>query len=907
MATCFNIKSKSRMYSCTIVLYPTPHQGYPKKNQGLKGIILGFLLLAAFGPRVHAQTTITLTATEDTEIWNNNASDQLKNYGSCNILYLNGASSAPKQRDLVRFNLSSIPANATITSATFRMVKIGGSSSSKNISVHRVTAEWVEGTGSCPGSTGGTNGPCSWQIRMGSTAWATHGGDYNASAEATVAVAGNGAYNWTITSLVQNWQNGIFPNFGVLVRFATENQNSEIDFGSSEHATTGNRPQLTVTYTVPTLSSVITNATCPSGNNGAVDLTVTGGTPGYNYAWTGPNSYTASSQDISGRIPGTYSVTVTDANGFQAQASYTVSGPLALTDTDGDSVINDCDSDDDNDGILDTNECGTTAGNQQLNYGFYDGSFTATSQIPTSGALATGLVSNFDINTLQNTVDPGDTDSYGIRYTGFINIATAGTYTFYTTSDDGSRLFINNTQVVDNDFLQPPTERSGTITLTAGWHSLGVLFFENGGGESFSVSYEGPSTAKQALPFSILSSVLPQTCTDTDGDGIVDRLDNDSDNDGCVDAIEGSANFTAANINGNGRLTGGVGTNGVPIMAGAGQTVGNSKIATQLVVNTPPANSSVVAPAYTSFAIATTASNNTSWTGPTNARVPVYGTTGNANAQRVFLWYLGNPDAGGTALTNTGVYSGVTTATLNITNTTGLSGNVYYVVVTLTNNECTREIRSATLINACASFALTPTVTQPTCFASGSISLNARGGTAPYTYDWADVPSTNNPQNRVGLAAGTYNVTVTDAKGCTVASGNITLNAASGCTGVTVCRSETARVFSVAPDPAVVTYNWTVPTGAVITFGQGTPSITVNFTAVTPGAYTVCCSTQNDCGTSAQTCQNINVNQATATATASPVCTGGNLNLYASGGRPTLGRVRAVSLRAAKTLCAMGH
>lgn len=52
-----------------------------------------------------------------------------------------------------------------------------------------------------------------------------------------------------------------------------------------------------------------------AGNDGAINLTVSGGTPPYSYAWTGPNGFTSTVADPSGLESGTYSVTVTDANG----------------------------------------------------------------------------------------------------------------------------------------------------------------------------------------------------------------------------------------------------------------------------------------------------------------------------------------------------------------------------------------------------------------------------------------------------------------------------------------------------------------------------------------------------------------------------------------------------------------
>ncbi len=175
------------------------------------------------------------------------------------------------------------------------------------------------------------------------------------------------------------------------------------------------------------------------------------------------------------------------------------------------------------------------------------------------------------------------------------------------------------------------------------------------------------------------------------------------------------------------------------------------------------------------------------------------------------------------------------------------------------------------------------TVAQPSCFGTGSIGLTATGGTAPYTYDWTDVPGTNDQKDRSGLNAGSYTVTVTDANGCSSTS-VITLDAATGCTGISVCKSDAASVLSVPPDPENTTYTWTVPVGAVINSGQGTPSISVNWTAVSAGSYQVCVVANNVCGTSSQTCIPIYVETPTVSAYADPVCSGGVLNLYASGG-----------------------
>ncbi|MBO0355011.1 hypothetical protein J0656_13390 [Muricauda ruestringensis] len=193
--------------------------------------------------------------------------------------------------------------------------------------------------------------------------------------------------------------------------------------------------------------------------------------------------------------------------------------------------------------------------NGEVDFEFYDSSPSGSTvdNIPTSGYLGSGTYTSFDVDALQNQEDPGDTDNFSIRYTGFIQIDTQGSYTFYTTSDDGSKLYIDGAQVVNNDGAHGSQERSGTITLSPGLHDITVLFFENGGGENLSVAYQGPSISKQNIPFSKLYSTCSASSADLDGDGVPDTADVDDDNDGILDVDECggvSGNFvqTATNV-----------------------------------------------------------------------------------------------------------------------------------------------------------------------------------------------------------------------------------------------------------------------------------------------------------------------------------------------------------------------
>jgi hypothetical protein len=72
-------------------------------------------------------------------------------------------------------------------------------------------------------------------------------------------------------------------------------------------------------------------------------------------------------------------------------------------------------------------------------------------------------------------------------------------YTFHTTSDDGSRLWIGEVLVVDNDGLHAAQTRSGRIALQAGRHPF-IVGYQQGGGEFvLRVEVEGPGMARRAL------------------------------------------------------------------------------------------------------------------------------------------------------------------------------------------------------------------------------------------------------------------------------------------------------------------------------------------------------------------------------------------------------------------------
>jgi SprB repeat/Secretion system C-terminal sorting domain len=75
---------------------------------------------------------------------------------------------------------------------------------------------------------------------------------------------------------------------------------------------------VTISGPASALSVVVDGFGGEDGDGGFIDVTATGGTPSYEYDWTGTGGFTSPNEDLTGLSAGTYSLTVTDANGCEA-------------------------------------------------------------------------------------------------------------------------------------------------------------------------------------------------------------------------------------------------------------------------------------------------------------------------------------------------------------------------------------------------------------------------------------------------------------------------------------------------------------------------------------------------------------------------------------------------------------
>ncbi len=212
--------------------------------------------------------TATITASADTSIYQN-----YPDYNMGGATLLSGTNQQPGTgRALIRFSLSGIPANATITSVAVNLSVIKVPDPDQHpvppvaeFDLHRLLLDWGQGTGASATGNPANPGDATWNQRMYQQAsWSSPGGaaglDYASDVSSSAQVSGKGDYSFGNTPLllsdVQGWLSNPSTNFGLMLICADEGDpGSARRFASLEQTLSiGTPPQLVVTYTVPEAS-----------------------------------------------------------------------------------------------------------------------------------------------------------------------------------------------------------------------------------------------------------------------------------------------------------------------------------------------------------------------------------------------------------------------------------------------------------------------------------------------------------------------------------------------------------------------------------------------------------------------------------------------------------------------------
>ncbi len=684
-----------------------------------------------------------------------------------------------------------------------------------------------------------------------------------------------------------NVEGGISPYTFLWNNGATTQDLTNIPAGSYSVTVTGSLGgtktlgPITITQPASPLSSElysVTPASC-AGINGTVDITVSGGTPGYSFLWNSGQT----TQNLYDVPAGTYSVTITDANGCTSQINGIVvdpptnptavaSAPSALdcdspqvtlsgegsslgnnftyiwSTTDGNIVsgyltLNECVVDKagtyqlyvlDNNNLCTATATTTVASNVSLPEASAGsgGSITcAQSQITLNGSGSTGSNISYLWTTVGGNIVSGATTLNPVVNAG-------GTYTLTVTNTSNSCTASSSASVTANNAPPGAVAEGGEITCSASSVQLSGSSATNG----VAYAWTGPGgyTSNQQNPtvsatgnYTLTVTNPANGCTSTDPATVESNTTPPQ-----ASAQGGTLTCTATSVtlNGSSSTQGATfawsGPNGytsdeqTPEVSVAGNYVlrvtgpnGCTQDATAIVnqnVNLP------VADAGTNGVL----NCNTS-------SVVLNGTGSSSGNQFSYAWTTEDGN----------IVSGENTLTPTVD-----AAGTYTLTVTNGNNGCTNTDDSQVV--------LTPPVTTEIVEvndvpcpggSSGSATVQADGGNGTFTYAWSNGENTPTATN---LSAGTYTVTVTDGENC-ASTETVTIVQPAA---IAVNASATAQTAPGAED-GTATASPVGGTGG-FTYAWSNGETTQTITGLAPGSYTVTVTDENGC----QKSQTVTVN-----------------------------------------------
>jgi gliding motility-associated-like protein len=698
---------------------------------------------------------------------------------------------------------------------------------------------------------------------------------------ATANPVGTAPYTYTWSSIpVQNTQ--IATNLPVGVYTCT------IKDGS------GCMTTVTVSITQPPLLTVAiastTNVTCFGGNNGAVNITVGGGTPAYTYAW---NSVPVQNTQNATSLPaGSYTVTVKDSKGCIATTSVVITQPPTLT---------------------------TSASNT----GPYCAGSTISLTTPASTSYTWTGPSAFNSNVQSPTIANA-------------TAAMAGTYSVLVSA--GTCTAFATTNVVVNPLPTPVANNTGpycpgnTIQLNVGAFTT----YTWSGPSAFSSNAQNPTIAGATPAMSgvyTVSVTNAQGCVNSTTTNVVVNptpvVVIGSNSPVCLNAVinltsSGGTTYSWSGPNAFSSTLQNPTINPATAVNAGVYTVTVTSLGctntgtVSVTVLSPTTSASNTGPycAGQTISLSTPAATSYTWTGPSafssNAQSP---TIANATAAMAGTYSVlvsaGTCTAVATtvvivnalptpAASNTGPYCPGNTIQLNVgafttytwSGPSAFSSNVQNA--TVTNAQTTNSGNyTVTVSNAagCTNTAVTNVVVNPTpvvvigsnspvCL-NNTINLNSGGGT---TYSWSGPNAfTSTLQNptispAAPVNAGVYTVTVTSL-GCTN-TGTVSVTVLSPTTSASntgpYCAGQTISLST----PAATSYTWTGPSA----FSSNAQSPTIANAAVgMAGTYSVLVSA-GACTAFATTNVIVNALPIPIANSNSPICFGQTLNLTGTGG-----------------------
>lgn len=215
------------------------------------------ILLSATSTPLRGDTVILAPAKDNTVY---SEADDVSN-GAGSYMFSGMTNSGNLRRALIGFDVSgSIPAGSTINSVTLRLYMSRTQAGNQTVRLHRLLADWGEGTSNANSGAFATNNDATWKYRFyvvndppSAPAWTSPGGDYAVTASASGTVGGIGAYIWgssaAMVSDVQTWLDSPGVKSGWIIIGNEAQSQTAKRFDTRETSQISRRPQLTIDFT----------------------------------------------------------------------------------------------------------------------------------------------------------------------------------------------------------------------------------------------------------------------------------------------------------------------------------------------------------------------------------------------------------------------------------------------------------------------------------------------------------------------------------------------------------------------------------------------------------------------------------------------------------------------------------
>jgi hypothetical protein len=129
-----------------------------------------------------------------------------------------------------------------------------------------------------------------------------------------------------------------------------------------------------------------------------------------------------------------------------------------------------------------------------VSFKYYEGSYKSTAEVSTAKVKKSGVLKNISLE--QATAR----DSFAFEFNAFLKIPKKAVYRFYTYSDDGSKLFIDGKEVVNNDGSHGAQRAEGKIALDEGFHEFRLVYFEDYMGNELEVGFSSINIRECRIP-----------------------------------------------------------------------------------------------------------------------------------------------------------------------------------------------------------------------------------------------------------------------------------------------------------------------------------------------------------------------------------------------------------------------